>query len=128
MENLTGMIGVDKMGAEILFLDPKSYEVDKTLKGFQRTVHELLVVPQRGTAYVPIFGHGTPGHNPNHRHVVCVIDLNNRTHAADIALRHYIPQNTLKLRPNRFIDITCENSAVVAVIDQTTNTDVDAID
>jgi len=128
MENVTGMIGVDKMGAEILFLDPKTYEVEKTLKGFQRTVHELLVVPETGTAYVPIFGDGIHGRNPNPGHLLCVIDLKNRTHAADIDLRPYIAPHTLKLGPDGLIYITCENSAVVAVIDRFTNTVVDAID
>ena len=123
-----GMIGVDKMGAEILFLDPKTYEVQKTLKGFQRTVHELLVVPETGTAYVPIFGDGIHGRNPNPGHLLCVIDLKNRTHAADIDLRPYIAPHTLKLGPDGFVYITCENSAVVAVIDRSTNTVVDAID
>jgi len=122
------MIGVDKMGAEILFLDPKTYEVQKTLKGFQRTVHELLVVPETGTAYVPIFGDGIHGRNPNPGHLLCVIDLKNRTHAADIDLRPYIAPHTLKLGPDGFVYITCENSAVVAVIDRSTNTVVDAID
>ena len=128
MQNVTGMIGVDKMGAEILFLDPKTYEVQKTLKGFQRTVHELLVVPETGTAYVPIFGDGIHGRNPNPGHLLCVIDLKNRTHAADIDLRPYIAPHTLKLGLDGFVYITCENSAVVAVIDRSTNTVVDAID
>jgi len=128
MQNVTGMIGVDKMGAEIIFLDPKTYEVQKTLKGFQRTVHELLVVPETGTAYVPIFGDGIHGRNPNPGHLLCVIDLKNRTHAADIDLRPYIAPHTLKLGPDGFVYITCENSAVVAVIDRSTNTVVDAID
>ena len=128
MENVTGMIGVDKMGAEIIFLDPKTYKIEKTLKGFQRTVHELLVVPETGTAYVPIFGDGIHGRNPNPGHLLCVIDLKNRTHAADIDLRPYIAPHTLKLGPDGFVYITCENSAVVAVIDRSTNTVVDAID
>src|SRR5215470_3233680 len=128
MENVTGMIGVDKMGAEILFLDPKTYEVEKTLKGFQRTVHELLVVPETGTAYVPIFGDGIHGRNPNPGHLLCVIDLKNRTHAVDLDLRPYIAPHTLKLGPDGLIYITCENSAVVAVIDRTTNKVVEAID
>lgn len=128
MENITGMIGVDKMGAEILFIDPQTYEVETTLKGFQRTVHELLVVPETGTAYVPIFGDGIHGRNPNPGHLLCVIDLKNRTHAADIDLRPYIAPHTLKLGPDGLIYITCENSAVVAIIDRSTNTVVDAID
>jgi DNA-binding beta-propeller fold protein YncE len=128
MENVRGMIGVDKMGAEILFLNPQTYDVEKTLKGFQRTVHELLVVPEAATAYVPIFGDGIHGRNPNPGHLLCVIDLKDRTHAADIDLRPYIAPHTLKLGPDGLIYITCENSAVVAVIDRLTNTVVDAID
>jgi len=59
-----GMIGVDKMGAKILFIDPATYETQKVLDGFQRTVHELLVVPETGRAYVPIYGDGIHGRNP----------------------------------------------------------------
>ncbi|MGC1856159.1 MAG: cytochrome D1 domain-containing protein, partial [Pseudolabrys sp.] len=122
------MIAVDKMGAEVLFLNPSTYKIEKTLKGFPRTVHELLVVPETGTAYVPIFGDGIHGRNPNPGHLLCVIDLKNRAHVADIDLRPYIAPHTLKLGPDGLIYITCENSAVVALIDRSTNTVVDAID
>lgn len=128
MASLSGMIAVDKMGAEVLFLNPSTYKIEKTLKGFPRTVHELLVVPETGTAYVPIFGDGIHGRNPNPGHLVCVIDLKNRAHVADIDLRPYIAPHTLKLGPDGLIYITCENSAVVALIDRSTNTVVDAID
>src|SRR6476646_6441489 len=128
MQNVTGMIGVDKMGAEILFLDPKTYEVQKTLKGFQRTVHELLVVPETGTAYVPIFGDGIHGRNPNPGHLLCVIDLIKRTRVTDIDLSPYIAPHRLKLGADGLIYITCENSAVVAVIDPASDKVVDAID
>ena len=45
------------------------------LDGFQRTVHELLVVPETGLAYVPIYGDGIHGRNPNPGHTLCIIDL-----------------------------------------------------
>src|SRR5262245_30048054 len=126
--NVMGMIAVDKMGAEVLFLNPFTYEVETAIKGFPRTVHELLVVRETGTAYVPIFGDGIHGRNPNPGHLLCVIDLKNRVRAADIDLRPYIAPHTLKLGPDGLIYITCENSAVVAIIDRSTNTVVDAID
>ena len=123
-----GMIGVDKMGAKILFIDPATYETQKVLDGFQRTVHELLVVPETGRAYVPIYGDGIHGRNPNPGHTLCVIDLETRSRAADIDLRPYIAPHTLKLGPDGLIYITCENTAVVAIIDRTTNKVVGAID
>jgi YVTN family beta-propeller protein len=124
----SGMIAVDKMGVKVLFLDPVTYETEVVLEGFPRTVHELLVVPDTGLAYVPIFGDGIHGRNPNPGHVVCIIDLTMRAHVGDIDLRPYIAPHTLKLAPDGLIYITCENSAVVAVIDPKTRKVVDAID
>jgi YVTN family beta-propeller protein len=123
-----GMIAVDKMGTKVLFLDPATYETEIILDDFPRTVHELLVVPETGLAYVPIFGDGIHGRNPNPGHLLCIIDLNKRAHVGDIDLRPHIAPHTLKLGPDGLIYITCENSAVVAVIDRSTHKMVDAID
>jgi YVTN family beta-propeller protein len=122
------MIGVDKMGGKVLFIDPVTFETQKVLDGFQRTVHELLIVPETALAYVPIYGDGIHGRNPNPGHTLCVIDLKSRSHAVDIDLRPYIAPHTLKLGPDGLIYITCENSAVVAMIDRTANKVVGAID
>lgn len=123
-----GLVGVDKMGAAILFLDAETFETKTVLGGFQRTVHELLVVQETGLAYVPIFGDGIHGRNPNPGHTLCIIDLAKQTHVGDIDLSPYIAPHTLKLGPDGLIYITCENSAVVAVIDRTTHKVVDAIE
>jgi DNA-binding beta-propeller fold protein YncE len=123
-----GMIAVDKMGAKVLFLDPATFETQKVIDGFQRTVHELLVVPETGMAYVPIYGDGIHGRNPNPGHLLCIFDLAKRTHVGDIDLSPYIAPHTLKLGPDGLIYVTCENSAVVAVIDRTARKVVEAID
>jgi YVTN family beta-propeller protein len=123
-----GMIAVDKMGTKVLFLNPATYETEVVLEDFPRTVHELLVVPDANLAYVPIFGDGIHGHNPNPGHLLCIIDLEKRAHAGDIDLRPYIAPHTLRLAPDGLIYITCENSAVVAVIDRSTQKVVDTID
>jgi DNA-binding beta-propeller fold protein YncE len=122
-----GMIAVDKMGGKVLFLDPATYQTQVVLDDFPRTPHELLVVPETGLAYVPIFGDGIHGRNPNPGHLLCIIDLHKRAHVGDIDLRPYIAPHTLKLGPDGLIYITCENSAVVVAIDRTTHKVVDAI-
>lgn len=128
MASARGLIAVDKMGGRVLFLDPQTYETQVVLDDFPRTPHELLVVPETGLAYVPIFGDGIHGNNPNPGHLLCIIDLNRRAHVGDIDLRPYIAPHTLKLGPDGLIYITCENSAVVAVIDRAEHKVVDAID
>jgi YVTN family beta-propeller protein len=123
-----GIIAVDKMGGKVLFLNPTTYQTEVVLEGFARTVHELLVIPESNRAYVPIFGDGIHGRNPNPQHHLCVFDLEKRAHIDTIDLRPYIAPHTLKLGPDGLIYITCENSAVVAVIDRKTNKVVEAID
>ena len=127
-KNSRGMIAVDKMGCKVLFLNPVTYETEVVLDGFPRTVHELLVVPETGLAYVPIFGDGIHGRNPNPQHLLCIFDLHKRAHVGTIDLQPYIAPHTLRLGPDGLIYITCENSAVVAVIDPKTHKMVDAID
>ena len=123
-----GLIAVDKMGGKVLFLNPATFATEVTLEGFPRTVHELLVVPDPGFAYVPIFGDGIHGRNPNPGHLLCVFDLAQRAHLGDIDLRPYMAPHTLRRGPGGLIYITCENSAVVAVIDPATRKVIDAID
>jgi DNA-binding beta-propeller fold protein YncE len=122
------MIAVDKMGAKVLFLDPATFKTEKVIDGFQRTVHELLIVPETGFGYVPIYGDGIHGRNPNPGHTLCIFDLAKREHIGDIDLRPYIAPHTLKLGPDGLIYVTCENSAVVAIIDRKTHTVADTID
>ena len=128
MANARGMIAVDKMGTKVLFVNPVTYQTEVTLDGFDKTVHELLVIPEANRAYVPIFGDGIHGRNPNPQHWVCVFDLEARKHIATIDTRPYIAPHTLKLGPDGLIYVTCENSAKVVVIDRHSNKVVDAID
>jgi YVTN family beta-propeller protein len=128
MANARGMIAVDKMGTKVLFINPVTYQTEVTLDGFDKTVHELLVVPETNRAYVPIFGDGIHGRNPNPQHWLCVFDLEKRALLTTIDLRPYIAPHTLKLGPDGLIYITCENSAKVVVIDRKTDKVVEAID
>src|SRR6185312_5573292 len=128
MASARGIIAVDKMGTKVLFLNPVTYQTEVTLDGFDKTVHEPLVIPETSRAYVPIFGDGIHGRNPNPQHWLCVFDLEKRALLTTIDLRPYIAPHTLKLGPDGLIYITCENSAKVVVIDRHTNKVVDAID
>src|SRR3569833_4117918 len=123
-----GMIAVDKIGTKILFLNPRTYETETVLDGYQKTVHELLVIPETGRAYVPSFGDGIHGRNPNPGHVLLVIDCLARKHIATIDLAPLSAPHTLRLGADGLIYITCENSAKVAVIDPKTSRVIGAID
>ena len=122
-----GMIAVDRMGGQVLFLNPDTFVTEVAIGGFPRTVHELLILPDAGLAYVPIYGDGIHGKNPNPGHVLAIIDLKLRKHVGDIDLRPYVSPHTLKLAPDGLVYVTCENSAVVAIIDPKTHRMIDTI-
>jgi DNA-binding beta-propeller fold protein YncE len=128
MAGARGLIAVDKKGGKVLFLNPVTYETEVVLDGLEKTVHELLVIPETNRAYVPIFGDGIHGRNPNPQHLLCVFDLEKRALLTTIDLRPCIAPHTLKLSPDGLIYITCENSAKVVVIDPKSNKLVDTID
>src|SRR5262249_5874618 len=123
-----GMIAVDKIGTKVLFLNPATFATEVVLDGFPRTVHELLVVPDTGLAYVPIFGDGIHGRNPNPGHLLCILAPQRRADVGDIDLTPYMAPHTLSLAPAGIICITCESSAVVAIIDPAAHEVVGAID
>jgi len=123
-----GVIAVDKMGGKVIFLDPASYETIQVLDDFERVPHELLVVPEAMTAYVPIYGDGIHGRNPHPGHLLSVIDLNTRAHVGDIDLSPYVAPHGLQIGPDGLLYITCENSGVVAMIDRRSRTMVGAIE
>jgi hypothetical protein len=82
----SGLIAVDKIGNQILFLDPLTYVTTLTLDAFAPRVHELAISPDHRTAYVPIYGDGIHGKNPHPGHLIAVFDLVARRHAAISAL------------------------------------------
>jgi DNA-binding beta-propeller fold protein YncE len=112
-----GLIAVDKMGGKVLFLDPKSYVTTEVLDDFERTPHELLIISQTSTAYVPIFGNGVHGRNPKPGHLLSIVDLTGRTHVGDIDLSPLEAPHGLQLASDGLIYLTCENSGVVALVD-----------
>lgn len=128
MASARGLIAVDKKGGKVLFLDPATYETEVTLDGFEKTVHELLVVPETNRAYVPVFGDGIHGRNPNPQHTVLVFDLERRAFLTAIDLRPLSAPHAIKLGPDGLVYVSCENSAKIAVIDRDSNTLAGTID
>jgi DNA-binding beta-propeller fold protein YncE len=87
-----------------------------------------LALPEQNVAYVPIFGDGIHGRNPNPHYLLCIFDLERRAHAGSIDLRPYMAPHTVKLGADGLIYVTCENSAAVVVIDPSSKCVIDAIE
>ena len=112
-----GLIAVDKIANKILFLDPSTYDTVQTLWGFAPRVHELTVSRDHKTAYVPIYGDGKHGDNPNTGHLIAVIDLVGRRHVGDISTAPYFAPHGLRWGARGQLYCLCENSGVVLELD-----------
>jgi len=116
----SGLIAVDKMGNQVLFLDPNTYETTLTLDGFAPRVHELLIAPDRKIAYVPIFGDGVHGKNPHPGHLIALFDLRARRHMGDFSTYPYLAPHGLRWGPGGRLFCSCENNGVVLEMDAAT--------
>jgi DNA-binding beta-propeller fold protein YncE len=113
----TGLIAVDKVGNQVLFLDPKTYATTLTLDAFAPRVHELAISPDHKTAYVPIYGDGIHGKNPHPGHLIALFDLEARRHAGDFSTYPYLAPHGLRWGPQGQLYCVCENSGVVLELD-----------
>jgi DNA-binding beta-propeller fold protein YncE len=112
-----GLIAVDKIGNQILFLDLGTYATMLTLDGFAPRVHELAISPDHRTAYVPIYGDGIHGKNPHPGHLIALFDLAARRHAGDFSTYPYLAPHGLRWGPQGQLYCVCENSGVVLEMD-----------
>ena len=120
MTGSNGLIAIDKVGNQVLFLDPDSYATVLTLDGFAPRVHELLVAPGRAIAYVPIYGDGVHGNNPHPGHLIALFDLRARRHMGDWSTAPYLAPHGLCRGPQGQLYCVCENSGVVLEMDAAT--------
>ncbi len=112
-----GLIAIDKVGNQVLFLDPRSHETMLTLDGFAPRVHEVLIAPDRATAYVPIYGDGIHGKNPHPGHLIALFDLKARRHMGDFSTYPDLAPHGLRWGAQGQLYCVCENSGVVLEMD-----------
>ncbi|MEJ2377054.1 MAG: cytochrome D1 domain-containing protein [Pseudolabrys sp.] len=91
-------------------------------------MHELLIVPETGLAYVPILGDGIHGRNPNPGHTLYIFNLAKEAHVGDVDLQPLTAPHTLRLGPDGLIYVTRENGGVIAMVDRASNKVVGTIE
>ena len=112
----SGLVAIDKLANEVLFLDPVTYEMTKSISGFAPNVHELLVSEDHTRAYVPIYGDGIHGKNPDPGHLIAVIDLLEQRHLGDFSVDPYRAPHGMRCGSDGQLYCVCENSGVVLEI------------
>jgi DNA-binding beta-propeller fold protein YncE len=123
----SGLVLIDKVGRHVRFFDPKTWiEISNLEVGVNP--HDIALSPDHKTAYIPIYGAGIYGRNPNPEHSIAVIDLVSRTVSGTIDLSPYVAPHGIQIDSAGTLYVTCDASRKLLIIDPKTRTIKDAID
>jgi DNA-binding beta-propeller fold protein YncE len=111
-----GLIMIDKQGGYVRFFDPATFTEISNLQ-IEGTPHELAISPDHKTAYVPNYGDGVYGRNPNPGHTIAVIDLPTRKVTGYIDVSPNVAPHGLQVDANGMLYATCDISRTFLVID-----------
>ena len=122
-----GLIMIDKRGGLVRFFDPATLKEISNLK-LDAPPHELSISPDHKTAYIPLYGDGVYGANPNPGHTIVMIDLPGRKVSGAIDVSPYVAPHGLQVDNDGMLYASCDTSRKLLVIDPKTRAIVAAID
>jgi DNA-binding beta-propeller fold protein YncE len=122
-----GLIMIDKRGGLVRFFDPATLD-EQTVLDFGDPPHELAISPDRKTAYIPLYGDGVYGDNPNPDHRIVVVDLVTRQVARTIDVSPHLAPHGLQVDDAGMLYASCDISRTFLVIDPAAGTIEAAID
>jgi YVTN family beta-propeller protein len=111
-----GLMMIDKLGRQIRFFDPVAL---KEITHFEVATapHDFAISADHKTAYVPIYGDGVYGRNPNPGHTIAIIDLAGKKLAGSIDVSPYQAPHGIQIDASGRIYVTCDLSRKLLVID-----------
>ena len=112
----TGLVMIDKRGNLVRFFDPATLKETGTLD-IGGPPHELAISPDHQFAYIPIYGDGVYGANPNPGHVIAIVDLTTRKMTGTIDVSPAIAPHGLRVDQNGILYAVCDLSRRLLVID-----------
>ena len=115
-----GLIMIDKLGGFVRFFDPASLKELSSFAIPDGPPHELAILPDHETAYIPIYGDGVYGRNSHPGHVIAIVDLASKKMTGTIDISPYIAPHGLQVDANGVLYATCDLSRKFLVIDPKT--------
>jgi YVTN family beta-propeller protein len=111
-----GLMMIDKLGHQIRFFDPATL---KETAHFEvgTAPHDFAITADHKTAYVPIYGDGIYGRNPNPGHTIAIIDLVGKKLDGTIDVSPYQAPHGIQIDAAGKIYVTCDLSRKLLVID-----------
>jgi DNA-binding beta-propeller fold protein YncE len=112
----TGLVMIDKRGNLVRFFDPATLKEIGTVD-IGGPPHELAISPDHKFAYIPIYGDGVYGANPNPGHIIAIVDLTTRQMTGTIDVSPAIAPHGLRVDEKGMLYAVCDLSRKLLVID-----------
>jgi YVTN family beta-propeller protein len=122
-----GLLLIDKLGSEIRFFDPATFAERSSIKVATRP-HDFALTADRKTAYVPLYGDGIYGRNPNPGHEIVIVDMDAARIAGTIDVAPYRAPHGIQLDSQGTLYVTSDLDRKLLVIDPRTRKISHAID
>ena len=123
----TGLLMVDKLGGHVRFFDPATMQERSNLK-LPANPHDFVFSSDHKLAYVPIYGPGVYGRNPNPQHHLYVLDLGTRAVSKVIDLSPYKSPHGIQIAPDGTVYVTAELDRKIVQVDPVRGRVIGAID
>jgi YVTN family beta-propeller protein len=122
-----GLLMIDKVGGHVRFFDPATLE-ERAAIAVPKNPHDFALSIDHRFAYVPIYGSGVYGRNPEPGHEVYVLDLAEQEVARVIDLSPYKSPHSLQIDRRGLLYVTAEVDRKLLVVDPVAGRVLDAID
>jgi len=122
-----GLLLIDKMGGHIRFFDPAKFTERSSIATATRP-HDFVITPDRTTAYVPLYGDGIFGRNPNPGHEVVIVDMDSAKIVGSIDTSPYRAPHGIQIGPDGTIYVASDLDHKLLVIDPKARKVTKAID
>ena len=122
-----GLLLIDKLGSRIRFFDPITYTERSSIK-VATNPHDFALTADRKTAYVPLYGDGVYGRNPNPGHEVVVLNLETARVEGVVDVSPYRAPHGVQLDNEGRVYVTSDLDRKLLVIDPKTRKMTAAID
>lgn len=122
-----GLLLIDKVGGTIRFFDPATFKERSSVK-VASNPHDFALTADRKTAYVPIYGDGIYGRNPNPGHEVLIVDMDAAKVVGAIDIAPYRAPHGIQMGPDGTIYVASDLDKKLLVLDPKTRKVTKAID
>jgi len=122
-----GLLLIDKLGSTIRFFDPTTFKERSSIK-VATNPHDFVLSADRKTAYVPLYGDGVYGRNPNPGHEVLIVDMDAAKVVGSVDVSPYRAPHGIQIDNSGTVYVTSDLDRKLLVIDPKARKMVKAID